>query len=101
MRRECLFHFVGPELKRFQQVAVPPLKVIQYVRQLAGRGVRIELENPLDDMVGASLVGRVQIARFGCRLERTHDHARGLGTQIECLPVQKSRLRQGALGSQE
>ena len=92
MRRERLFHFVGARLERLQQVAMPALEILQHVRQLAGRGLRIERENPLDDMVGAGLVGRVEIARFGCRLERAHDHARGVGTQIERLPIQESGL---------
>jgi hypothetical protein len=52
-------------------------------------------------MVGARLVGRVEIARFGRRLERAHDHARGVGTQIERLPIQESGLRQDVLGSLE
>src|SRR5882757_3171355 len=79
VRREGLLHFVGTELKRLQQVAMPTLEVLQHVRQLDCRLLRIKLENALDDMVGARLVGRVEIARFGRRLERAHDDARGVG----------------------
>ena len=58
---------------------------------------RIEIEDALDDMVGARLVGRIEVARFGRRLERTHDDARGIRPQIERLPIEESGLRQGAL----
>ena len=101
MRRECLFHLVGAGLERLQQVAMPALEILQDVGELAGSGFGIERENPIDDMVGARLVGRVEIARFGRRLERPHDHARGVGTQIERLPIQEGGLRQGILGSLE
>ncbi len=67
-------------------------EILQDVGKLTGRGFGTKCENPLDDMVGAGLVGRVEIARFGRRLERTHDHPRGIWTQIERLPVQESRL---------
>src|SRR5438105_4365227 len=101
MRRESLLHLVGTELERFQQVAMTALEVIQHVRQLAGRSLRIKRENALDDMVGARLVGRVEIARFGRRLERADDDARRVGTQIERLAVQEGGLQQRALGSLE
>ena len=97
VRQQRLLHFVGPALKRLQQVAVPALEILQHVGQLAGRRLRIEIENALDNMVGAGLVGRVEIARFGRRLERTHDHARGIRPQIERPPIDKSGLQQGAL----
>ncbi len=101
VRREGFFHFVGTELKRLQQVAVPALEVLQHIRQLAGRGLRVERENALDDMIGPRLVGRVEISRFGRRLERAHDHAGGVGTQIESLPIEKGGLQGGALRSPE
>ena len=101
MSREGLLHFVGAGLERLQQVAMTAQEILQDVRELAGSGFGIECENPVDDMVGARLVGRIEIARFGRRLERAHDHPRGVGTQIERLPVQEGGLRQGALGSLE
>src|ERR1700736_2409945 len=93
MRRKRLLHVVGTEFKRLQQVAMATSEVVEYVRQLAGRGIRIEIENALDDMVGAGLVGRVETARLGCELERAYDDARRVGTQIERVPIQKSGLR--------
>ena len=73
---------------------MPALEILQHVRELAGGGFGIERENAVDDMIGACLVGRVEIARLGRRLERPHDHPRGIGTQIERLPVQEGGLRQ-------
>ena len=52
----------------------------------------VERENPVDDMICTRLVSRVEIAGFGRRLERAHDHPRGIGTQIKRLPVQEGGL---------
>src|SRR5438445_11781280 len=64
MRRESLLHLVGTELERLQQVAMPPLEVLQHILEQAGGNLWIKRENALDDMVGARLVGRVEIARL-------------------------------------
>ena len=101
MSRQRLFHLVGAELEFLQQVAMAALKVLQHVGQQAGCDFRIECEDAFDDMVGAGLVGRVEIARFSRRLERAYDHARGVGAQIERLPMQEGGLRQDVLGSLE
>src|SRR5438445_12649819 len=69
MRRERLLHLVGTEIERLQQIAMPALEVIQHILEQAGRKLRIKRENAFDDMVGASLVGRVEIARLFRRLE--------------------------------
>jgi len=37
---------------------MPALKIFQDIGELAGNGFGIEGENPVDDMVGAGLVGR-------------------------------------------
>ena len=71
---------------------MPALEILQDVGELGGNGFGIEGENPVDDMIGARLVGRVEIAGFGRRLERAHDHPRGIGTQIKRLPVQEGGL---------
>jgi len=92
VRRKRLFHFVGTEPERLEEIAVTPLEVLQNVRQLAGRGIGIKLQNALDDMVGSGLVGRVEIARLRCRLERADDDPRRIGAQIERVPIQKSGL---------
>ena len=64
MRRQHLFHDVGARLERLQQVAMPALEILQDIGELAGNGLGIEREHPVDDMIGAGLVGRVEIARL-------------------------------------
>ncbi|BCA04989.1 hypothetical protein BDHH15_55590 [Bradyrhizobium diazoefficiens] len=68
------------------------LEIVEDVRELGRNGFRIEGENPLDDMICAHLVGRIEIARFGRRLERPHDDPRWIGAQMKSLPVQEGRL---------
>ena len=79
MRGERLLHFVGARLERLQQVAVAALKILEHVGQLVGAASRIERQDAIDDMVGAGLVGRVEIPRFGRRLERANDTRAGSG----------------------
>ena len=66
-----------------------PLEILQNIRQLGGRRFRSERQHAINDMVRARLVGGVEIARFGRRSERAHDHSRRVGTQIKGLPVQE------------
>jgi hypothetical protein len=80
MRREDFFHFVCAGLERLQQVAMPTLKILQHLRQLIGGGFCTEPQNAINDMVGACLVSGIEIARFCRRLERAHNHPRGIGT---------------------
>src|ERR1700712_5089865 len=80
--RQRLLHLVGAELEFLQQIAMPALKILQHVCQQAGRDFRIERENTFDNVVGTGLVGRVKIARFSRRLERAHDDARRVRTQV-------------------
>ncbi len=89
---QCLFHYIGARLERLQQVAVPALEILQDIGQLAGNRFGIECENPVDDMICACLVGRVEIARLCRRLERAHNHPRRVRAQIERLPVQEGSL---------
>ena len=79
-------------LEGFQQIAMPALKIFQHIRQQAGGDLRVECEDARDDMVGARLVGRVEVAGFGSRFERAHDHAGGVRTQVECLAMQERGL---------
>ena len=65
------------------------LEILEHVGQLAGRGFGIQRQNPIDDMVRAGLVRRVEVARLGRRLERPHDDARRVGPQIKGLPIQE------------
>ena len=92
MRRKGVFHFVGARLECLQQVAMAALKVLKDIGQLAGCHLGIERQDPVDDMVRPGLVGGIEVARFGRRLERTHDHPRRIGAQIESLSVQECGL---------
>ena len=51
-----LFHFLGARLEHLQQVSVPAQEILKNVGQLIGRCLRIERQNPFDNMVGAGLV---------------------------------------------
>ena len=62
---------------------MPALEILKHVRQLAGRGLRIEIQNALDDMIGPGLVRRIEVARFRRRLERTNDDPGGVGPQMQ------------------
>ncbi len=75
------------------------LEILQHIGQVVGCHLCIQREDPLDDVVRACLVGRLEVARLGRRPERPHDHARGIGPQMESLPVQERDLRQSVLGS--
>ena len=92
MSLQRLFHDVGAGLERLQQVAMPALEIFQDVGELAGNGFAVQRQHPVDDVIGACLVGRVEIAGLGRRLERAHDHPRGIWTEIERLPVQEGGL---------
>ncbi len=87
-----MFHHVGAGLERLQEVAMPPLEVLQDIGELAGYGFGIECKNTVYDMIGAGLVGRIEIAGLRRRLERPHNHPRRVRTQIERLPVQEGGL---------
>jgi hypothetical protein len=89
MRRKGTFHFVGARLECRQQVAVAALEILENIGQLTGCRPGIHCQDPIDDMVRACLVGGIEIARFGRRLERAHDHPGRIGAQVESLPVQE------------
>src|SRR5271168_1943934 len=78
-------------------MAVAIAEVIEHFGQLAGSGVGIERQDAVDDVVRPGLVGGVEVARFGRRLEGTHDHSSRIRAQIKILPVQ-NRLEQKQRG---
>ena len=92
MRREGIFHFVGARLEGRQQVAVAALEILEHVGQLGGHRLGIERQDPVDDVVRPGLVGGIEVAWLGRRLERAHDHPRRIGAQIKRLPVQERDL---------
>jgi hypothetical protein len=92
MLRECVFHFVGARFERRQQIAMAALEIIEDIGQLVGHCLGIECQDPVDNMIRSLFVDRIEVARFGCRLERPHDHPCRIGAQIERLPVQERYL---------
>ena len=93
MRLEGVFHFGGARIERIEQVAMPAFEILEHVGQLLRCGFRIEAENPVDDMIGAGLVGAIEVSRFGRGLEGADDDARRIGAQIERLAIEEHRLR--------
>src|ERR1700684_813841 len=90
--RKGPFHFVGAGFERLQQVAMAAQEILQDVGELAGSRFGTKRENAFDDMVGACLVGRDEVARLGRRLERPDNAPCGVWMQIERLPVQEGGL---------
>ena len=94
---ERIFHLCGASLEGLQQVAVTAEEVLQNVGQLTVRCLGVEPENPFDDMVGAGLVRRIEVARLGCGLEGPNNHARRIGPQMKGLAIEDGKLRQVGL----
>jgi hypothetical protein len=99
MRRQRLLHDIGARLERLEQVAMAALKIFQHVIELADNRLRVQREDAADDVVGAGLVGRVEIAGLCRRLEWPHDNPGRVRPQIQCLPVHESAFQQGCLGA--
>src|SRR5450631_3352729 len=87
--KERVFHVDGARLEGRQQVAMAAQEVLQYVGQLVRRYRRVKRQHPSDDVIGARLVGRVEVTRFGRGLEWAHHYSCRVGTQVQRLTVQK------------
>ena len=92
-----IFHLCGSGLEALHQVAVTAEEIFQNVGQLTVCRLEVERENPFDDMVGAGLVGRIEVAGLRRRLERPNDHAGRIGPQLQGLAIKDGKLRQGGL----
>ena len=77
---------------------MPAFEILKNLGELVGRRLGIEPKDPVDDMVSARLVGGIEIARFGRRLERAHDNPGRIGAQIESLTVQERGFWHSTLG---
>ena len=82
MWRERVFHFGGARFKNIQQISVATLKILQDLVQLLRSALGIESQHPFNDMIGANLVSRIEIARFSRRLEGPDDDPRRIRPQI-------------------
>ena len=84
---EGVLHLVGARLECGKQVAVTTLEVLEHGEQLVFGRSCIEPQNAIDDVVGASFVGRPQILWLDSRPERPDDDPGRIRSQVECLPV--------------
>jgi hypothetical protein len=57
MRFERLFHLIGARFEDIQQISVTAFEIFQHVDQLFRGSFGIKPKNPVDDMVGANLIG--------------------------------------------
>ena len=96
VRCERILHLYGAGLERRQQISVPPFEVFENLGELACGGARFEPEDPVDDVVGAGLVRRIEVSRLGCRFERSDDDPRRIWAQVQALAIQEPGLRQSS-----
>jgi hypothetical protein len=85
MGRKGFFHLSGTRLEYLEQIAMPPLKVLEHLGQLGGSGFGIEGEDSVDDVVRPCLVNSIEVPWFSRRLERPHDDPCRVGAQIQAL----------------
>jgi hypothetical protein len=52
---------------------VAALEIFQHIVQLLRRDLGVKLQNPVDDMVGARLISRIEVSRFDRRFEGSDD----------------------------
>jgi hypothetical protein len=99
MRLQRLFHLGGAHLKYLKQVPVATFEIFEHLSQLSGGILGLEPNNPVDDMVGASLIGWVEVPGFSRRSKRPDDHPGRVRAQIQVLAIQEAGLGQrGPLG---
>ena len=94
MRLQGTFHLNRARIEDLEQVPVAALEIVEHVLQLLIGSVLIEPQHSADDMIGARLVGRVEIPGLDRRLERPHEDPGRIGAQMQSLSVQEHGLRQ-------
>ena len=67
-------------------------EIFEHFGKLPRRSPGFEAKNPVDDMVGPGLIRRVEVSRFGRRLERSDDDPGRIGAQMQDLTVQELGL---------
>ena len=72
---ERIFHLICARLENTEQVSVPAFEIVEDIAQLLFGSPAIELQHPIDDVVGPGFIGRIEIARFSRRLERLDDYS--------------------------
>src|SRR6266436_252580 len=67
VRCEGFLHLLGTSLEPLQQVTMPAKEIVEDIRELRRNGLGIECKNPVDNVIGAHLVGGVEIAGLSRR----------------------------------
>ena len=94
MGLERVLHLGGARFENVEQVPVAAFEVFEHLAQLLRGSFGIEPKHPVDDMIGADLVRRVEIARLSRRFEGPDDDPGRIRAQIEALAVQEFGLGQ-------
>ena len=94
VRCKRVLHLNGAGLEDRQQISVPPFEIFENLGELARGGARLESDDPVDDMIGAGLIRRIEVSGLGRRFERSDNDPRRIGTQVQALAVQEPGLRQ-------
>ena len=87
MRVERPLHVHGARLENFEQVPVPALEVLEHFAQLLSGRFGVEPKHAGDNMIGADLVGRVEVSGLSRWLEGPYDDPRRVRTQVEALAI--------------
>ena len=66
-------HFCGARLENFEQIPVPAFEVLEHFAQLLCGRFGIKPKHPGNKMIGANLVGRVEVSGLSRRLEGPYD----------------------------
>jgi hypothetical protein len=82
MRLKCLFHFCSTGLENLKQIPMTALEIFEYFRQLPGGSLGLELKNPIDNVIGPSLIGWIEISGFSRRFKRSDDDPRSIRTKV-------------------
>ena len=88
---ERIFHFVSPGLECLKQIPVAAQKVFKHVGQLMLCLLGTERKNPVDDMIGARFICRIEIAWLRCWFKRSYDDSGCIGPEVERLAIQYRR----------
>ena len=73
MGLERLLHFRCARLADLEQVPVTTIEIFEHAGQLLLNGIGIKPENPIDDVVGPSLIGWIEVSGFSRRFEGSDD----------------------------
>ena len=99
---ERVLHLGGARLEDIEQVTVAAIEILEHLFQLLIGRLNVEPKNPFNDVVGANLVGWIEVSWLSRGLEGPDDDPCRIGAQVQALPVQKLGWGQrGSLGAIE